>query len=255
VVAPLQTLIDELMTKLQALSPGAILDPLQDPYNQMMQTIQRANPDVWVQPLRALYTEIDGLIALIDITPLLTTLEEKERQLFAEAWQRICDALDSVHLPGPLDSFYAQMKTLVLELTDAIFGDPDGTLRQVNVTLSTSARPSTLFQPLDKAFDRLLAMVDALPADQVLTALEAIRQGIGAALPAMDPANILSAMRAAQGRVDAISPASLPGVVALPATRVSLQARLSQSTENSNAKAALLARFDTVLAPIDLSVV
>src|SRR5262249_10505709 len=57
-----------------------------------------------------------------------------------------------------------------------------------------------------------------------------------------------------QGRVDAISPTSLPGVVALPATRVSLQARLSQSTENSDAKAALLARFDTVLAPIDLSV-
>ena len=254
VVAPLQKLIDESMGKLQALSPGAILDPLQDPYNRMMQTIQRANPDVWVQPLRALYTEIDRLIALVDITPLLTTLEQKEKDLFAQARQAISDALDSVHLPAPLDSFYAQMKTIVLALTDAIFGDPDGTLTQVNLTLATSLRPSTLFQPLDLAFDRLMAVVDTLPADEVVGALEAIRKGIGAALPVMDPANIVGAMRAAQGRIAALSPASLPGIVTLPGMRVSLAAQLSLSTDNGDAKAALLARFDAVLAPIDISV-
>lgn len=253
VVAPLQKLIDELMGKVQALSPGAILDPLQDPYNRMMQTIQRANPDVWVQPLRALYTEIDRLIALVDITPLLTTLEQKEKDLFAQARKTISDALDSVHLPAPLDSFYAQMKALVLGLTDAIFGDPDGTLQQVNLTLSTSLRPSMLFQPLDMAFDRLMAVVDTLPADQILAALEAIRKGIGAALPVMDPANIVAAMRAAQGRIASVSPASLPGVITLPGLRVSLAAQLSLSTDNSDAKATLLASFDAVLAPIDLS--
>jgi hypothetical protein len=254
VVAPLQTSIDQLTTKLRALSPGAILDPLQAPYNQMMQTIQRASPDVWVQPLRALYTEIDRLIALIDITPLLTTLEKKEKELFTQAQKTISEALDAVHLPAPVDAFYAQMKTLMLGLTDAIFGDPDGTLHQVNLTLATSVRPSTLFQPLDIAFDRLVAMVDGLPADQIVAALEAIRQHIGAALPGMDPANILATMRSAQGRISAISPAGLPGIVALPAMRASLGVQLSLSSDNRAAKASLLARFDAVLAPIDLSV-
>jgi len=253
VIAPLQTLIDELMSKLQALSPGAILDPLEAPYNQMMQTIQRANPDVWVQPLRDLYKEIDRLIALVDITPLLTTLEQKEKDLFVQAQKAVSDAMDAVHLPAPLDAFYGQMKTLVLGLTDAIFGDPDGTLHQFNLTLASSVRPSTLFQPLDIAFDRVIAVIDGLPPDEVVDALETIRKGIGVTLPAMDPANILGAMRAAQGRLAALSPASLPGIVTLPPARVSLAAQLSLTTDNPDAKAALLARFDAVLAPIDLN--
>src|SRR5262249_25863560 len=156
--------------------------------------------------------------------------------------------------PAPLDAFYAEMKTIVLGLTDAIFGDPDGTLKQFNLTLSTSVRPGTLFQPLDAAFDRLLAMVDALPPDQILGALEAIRQGIGAALPAMNPTNILAAMRAAQGRLAAVSPAGLSGVVALPAIRVSLAAELSLSPVNGAAQAQLLAHCDAVLAPLDVTV-
>ena len=88
-LAPLEKLVDELTAKARALSPGAILDPLQDPYKRMMQTIQRANPDVWVTPLRALHAEIDRLIELINITPLLTTLEQKEKELFAQAQQAI----------------------------------------------------------------------------------------------------------------------------------------------------------------------
>jgi hypothetical protein len=254
IVAPLQQLVDNLMARMQTLSPGAILDPLQDPYNRMMRTIQRASPDVWVQPLRALYAEIDRLIALVDITPLLTTLEQKEKDLFAQARKTISDALDAVHLPAPLDTFYAQLKAVVLVLTEAIFADPDGTLQQVNLTLSGSVSPSTLFQPLDRAFDRLMAVIDTLPADQVLAALEAIRKGIGAALPAMDPANIVAAMRAAQGRIAALSPTVLPGVVTLPGLRVDLAARLSSSIDHGDAKAALLARFDAVLAGVDFSV-
>jgi hypothetical protein len=132
VLAPLDKLVDELTAKAKALSPGVILDPLQDPYRRMMQTIERANPDVWVTPLRALHKEIDRLIELVNITPLLTTLEQKEKQLFAQAQQAIASALDAVHLPAPLDAFYTEMKVIVLALTDAIFADPDGTLRKVN---------------------------------------------------------------------------------------------------------------------------
>jgi len=253
-LAPLEKLLDELTAKARALSPGAILDPLQDPYNRMMQTIQRANPDVWVTPLRALHAEIDRLIELINITPLLTTLEQKEKELFAQAQQAIASALDAVHLPAPLDGFYAEMKAIVLGLTDAVFGDPDGTLRKVNLSLTEKMKPSSLFQPLDLAFDKLLAAINTRPAQDILGAFEAIRKGLGAALPAINPANILQAMREAEGRVAAVSPAALPGVVTLPGLRVSLAARLAVSTEHGDAKAALLARFDLVLAPLSVAI-
>jgi hypothetical protein len=111
-------------------------------------------------------------------------------------------------------------------------------------------KPSSLFQPLDVAFDKLLAVINARPAQDVLGALEAIRQDLGAALPVMNPANIVQAMNEAQGRIAAVSPAALPGVVTLPGLRASLAAKLSASTAHGDAKAALLARFDLVLAPL-----
>jgi hypothetical protein len=252
--APLEKLVDELTAKARALSPGAILDPLQDPYKRMMQTIQRANPDVWVTPLRTLHAEIDRLIELVNITPLLTTLEQKEKELFAQAQQAIAGALDAAHLPAPLDGFYGEMKAIVLALTDTLFGDPDGTLRKVNLSLTEKMKPSSLFQPLDLAFDKLLAAINKRPAQDLLTAFEAIRTGLGAALPAINPDNMLQAMREAEGRVAAVSPAALPGVVTLPDLRVSLAARLAVSTQHGEAKAALLARFDLVLAPLNVGV-
>ena len=253
VVAPLEKLLDELLAKARTVSPGAILEPLQEPYQRMLQTIERANPDVWVEPLRVLHAEIERLIKLVDITPLLSTLEQKQRDLFAQARQAIADAVSAVHLPAPLDTFHAQMTTLIVGITDAIFADPDGTLRQINLSLSASMRPSTLFDPLDQAFDRLLAAVETLPADDVLRALEAIRQGLGAALPAMDPANIVRGMRVAQGRLAALSPSSVAGVVALPELRARLAGRLALSTANGDAAALLLARFDLTLAALDLT--
>jgi hypothetical protein len=253
VVAPLEKLLDELLAKARTVSPGAILEPLQEPYQRMLRTIERANPDVWVEPLRVLHAEIERLIKLVDITPLLSTLEQKQRDLFAQARQAIADAVSAVHLPAPLDTFHAQMTTLIVGITDAIFADPDGTLRQINLSLSASMRPSTLFDPLDQVFDRLLAAVETLPADDVLRALEAIRQGLGAALPAMDPANVVRGMRVAQGRLAALSPSSVAGVVALPELRARLAGRLALSTANGDAAALLLARFDLTLAALDLT--
>lgn len=250
VVAPLQTLLQGLLAQLEALSPARLLDPLQSPYDRMMQTLQRANPDVWVAPLRLLHQEIDRLVNLVDITPLLGALEQKERELFSNAQQAVSDALDSVHLSPPLDSFYAQMKTLVLALTDAVFADPDASIRQFNLTLSTSFRPSSLFQPLDMAFDKLMAMVDALPQEQVLGALESIRLGLGTALPLLDPANILKNLREAQGRLAALSPGNLPGLVALPSLHAGFSAKLELSSEHLEAKASLMARFSLVMEPL-----
>jgi hypothetical protein len=250
VLAPLDDLVDQLVAQAGKLSPGALLEPLKQPYAQMMATINRANPDVWVQPLRVLHTEIDRLVTLIDITPLLDTLEQKERDLFKQARDGLAAALAGVHLPAPLDTFLDSMKALMLGLADAVFADPDGSLRQFNLALGSSVKPSTLFQPLDMAFDRLLAAVEGLPQADVLAALEALRSGLGTALPALNPAAVTKAMREAQSRLDALSPGALAGVVALPALRARLEARLDLSAGNDAAKVSLRARFDLVLAPL-----
>ena len=251
-LAPLQGLVDQLLSQLQGLSPAALLAPLQAPYQQMMHQLDRANPDVWVQPLRSLHGEIDRLVTLIDITPLLTTLEQKERELFTQARNALAGAMDSLHLPPPLDTFLDTMKALVLGLSDAVFGDPDGSLRRFNLTLAGSVRPSSLFQPLDLAFDRLLAAVEGLAPADVLAALEALRSGLGSALPAMNPAAVLRTMRAAQARLAVLSPSALAGVVALPGLRAGLDAKLELSAGHAAAKTSLQARFSLVLAPIDL---
>ncbi|WP_157270347.1 hypothetical protein [Azohydromonas aeria] len=252
VLAPLDALVDEALAQAQGLSPAVLLEPLKAPYARMMATVGRANPDVWVQPLRALHTEIDRLVTLIDITPLLDTLEQKERALFKQARDGLAAALDGLHLPAPLDTFLDTMKALMLGLADAVFADPDTALRQFNATLLDSVKPSSLFKPLDDAFDQLLAAVEKLPAADVLAALEALRAGLGAALPALDPGNVLGLMRAAQARLEALSPGALAGAATLPALRARLEARLEASAGHGAAKVSLRARFDAVLVPLNV---
>ena len=252
VTQPLDALVEQLLALAQGLSPAALLQPLQAPYQQMMAAIERANPDVWVQPLRGLHTEIDRVVDLIDITPLLDLLEQKERALFATARAGLLAALDALQLPPPLDSFLDTMKALVMGLADAVFADPDTALAQFNLTLGQQVRPSTLFQPLDLAFDRLLAAIAGLPPAEVLAALEAIRVGLGAALPAMNPGAVLTGMRQAQQRLAVLQPSALAGVLTLPALRLQLDARLDAGAGLSAAKASLRAQFDLALAPVVL---
>jgi phage-related protein len=253
-IAPLQDLVNQLIQQLQSLSPAALLDPLQAPYDRLMQILDRVNPDVWVQPLRALHTEIDRLIDLIDITPLLDELESRQKALFAEVNQEVIGALDAVQLPAPLDAFYDQVKVLIQAVSDAVFGDPDGTLRTVSLALSETMRPSLLLQPLDAAFDRLLSALEALPGDQVLAALETLRSGLGTVLPALNPAHIIQELREAEGRLASISPANLAlGAVQLPALRARLEISFEGHSEYAAAQASLLAQFDLTLAPLQFN--
>jgi hypothetical protein len=252
---PLYDRVEALQRALSALSPGVLLDPLRQPYAQMMAFLERADPSVWVQPLRDLYAEIDRLLGYIDITPLLDTLEEKERELFADARQAVLGGLDSVHLPPPLDAFYAQVKVVALAFTDTIFGDPDTAIRAVNLALrQQNARLSSLFTPLDLAFDALLDMVDDVPRADLVAAMEAIRTGIGVALPAMEPRRLVARLRAGQARLAELSPAAAAEIVpAFPALRASLRAKLELAPpENQAAAASLLARFDVTMEPARL---
>lgn len=255
-LAPLYELVDSLKAQLASLSPGALLRVLREPYAQMMAVVERVNPDVWVQPLRTLYTEIDKLLGYVDITPVLDTLEAKEKELFAQARQAIVSGLDSVNLPAPLDTFYAQLKTVTLALTDAVFGDPEAGIRQVNVSIQNSVKLSTLFEPLDLVFDRLLQALDGAPHADLVSVMEGLRTGIGVALHAIDPRNILRQLREGQGKLADLSPARAAAAIpALPALRASLSAQLELAPPGNQAAAvSLLARFDLVLQPVRIDV-
>ena len=252
VLAPFYEQLEALRSRLAALSPGSVLDPLQAPYGQMMAVVERANPDVWVQPLRALHVEIDRLLGYVDITPLLDTLEQRERELFAQARQAIVDGLDSVHLPPPLDAFYEQVKLITVALSDAIFGDPEDQIREVNLELRRSVKLSTLFTPLDLAFDELLRMLDGVPHEDLVAVMEGLRSGIGQALVLLDPRTVLARLRQGQGALAQLSPAAAAGAIpALPTLRASLAARLELApAANQAAAASLLARFDVTIAPV-----
>ena len=43
--APLYAQVDELVARLEALSPGRLLDPLQGPYNQMMAAVAQTSSE------------------------------------------------------------------------------------------------------------------------------------------------------------------------------------------------------------------
>ena len=80
---------DELTAKAEKLSPGAI--PTRCRSLQAHVVTSSANPTS-ATPLRALYAEIDRLIELVNIAPLLTALEQKEKELFGQAQQAIASA-------------------------------------------------------------------------------------------------------------------------------------------------------------------
>jgi hypothetical protein len=255
-LAPLYELLESLRARLAALSPGALLRVLRAPYAQMMNVVERVNPDVWVAPLRMLYAEIDKLLGYVDIRPLLDTLEEKERELFAQARQAIVDGLDSVNLPAPLDTFYAQLKTVALALTDALFGDPEEGIRQVNVRIQDTVKLSTLFEPLDLVFERLLQALDGVPRDELISVMEGLRTGLGVGMRVIDPRNVLRQLREGQGKLADLSPARAAAAIpALPGLRASLAARLELAPPgNQGAAVSLLARFDLVLQPVRIDV-
>lgn len=250
-LSPLYAKLEELKGLLSAMSPGAILDPLQAPYAGMMEAVDRINPDVWVAPLRDLYTEIDKLIGYVDITPLLDQLDQKEKELFAEARQAILTGMDSVSLPPPLDAFYAQIKLVAMALTDALFGDPEQELGQINVNLRQNVKLSALFQPLDAAFEEILKLVDRIPRADLTSAMDALRVGIGTALPALDPSRVIARLREGQGKLNDLAPTRAAAVLAaLPAMKASLAAKLELAPAGNQAAAvSLSARFDAVMAP------
>ncbi|NET34771.1 MAG: hypothetical protein F6K19_22555 [Cyanothece sp. SIO1E1] len=250
---PLYQLCDTLVQQLEAIAPGRLLDPLQAPYDQMLQVVNRLDPAQWVAPLYDLYEQIDRLINSIDITPLMDELDQRQKQLFADARTAILAALDELTLPEPLNQFWSAIRTVLTGMTDAIFGDPDTELQQLSLDLRSQFNVSSLFQPLDQVFDRLVGMVESLPSDALIAAMNTIRQVLGVGLEALDPARILNRLRQGQGQLADIAPAlQLGAVFKLPQLKLQFQARAAAAPgEHASAIAAVAAQFDAIATLVD----
>jgi len=243
---PLYAEVDALAARLEQISPARLLDPLAEPYAAMLAAVHQIDPARWVEPLNLLYAELDRLIALVDITPLLDELERRRRELFADARSALLTALDDVDLPAPVQAFYDGMRPLLEGLGDAIFGDPDAELRRVALDLRGRLRLSSLFAPLDMAFDELLALAEEAPADDLVDTFNALRLGLGAGLDALDPGALAARLRGARAGLARFDPArTLAGPLVLPPIRAAFEAKIAAAPDSRQEDvAALRLRFE-----------
>lgn len=245
---PLYEQVDVLAGRLAALSPGGLLDPLQAPYNEMMAAVGRLDPAQWTAPLNDLYAQIDRLIDFVDVTPLLEELDRRQRELFANARQAILDAIDGLDLPEPLSTFFDQLRPTLEAMTDAIFGDPGTELPSLSTDLAAQFRPTSLFAPLDLAFDELMELIESVPAAPLTETLNAVREGVGLGLLRLDPGDAIDQLRAAQERLAGLAPPVLLGTpLSLPRLKLIFEARAEVAPpERQGDVLAVSARFDAV---------
>lgn len=246
---PLYEQVDGFVKRLEALSPGSLLDPLAAPYKEVVSAVNQLQPEQLIAPLNALYAEVDKLIDAVDITPVMEELDRRQKELFKNASAALVSALDKLKLPAPFDEFFDEVRPVLASMTEAIFGDPATELERVGRELPQKVSITGVFKPLDKVFDELLKMVDAVPHDDLVTAFETIRRTVGVGLSALDPRSLIGAFRQGQRRLEELSPRLLFALpLSLPALRVSFEARAAAapSGRKKDVKAALL-HFDAVI--------
>ena len=250
---PLYAQVDQCIKDLEAISPGQLLDPLQAPYNSMIQVVQRLNPDQWVAPLKSLYEQIDQLIAVVDITPVFDELDRRQKELFHNIQTTILNALDNLNLPEPLSSFFEQLRPVLEGMTEAIFGDPDTELKKISVDLKTQCQLNSLFEPLDKVFNQLAAMIESVPQEALSETMNTIRETIGVGLAILEPRAIINHFRNGQSRLAELAPTTLLAMpLKLPGLKLSFQVRTEGApSERQGDVSAVLARFDAVFALTD----
>lgn len=213
VMRPLYGELDALGALLGQARPGALLGPLQAPYQAVMAGVEQFNPDGLVAPLNALYARVNVLIDKINVVPVLEELDRREKALLAEVRQAIVAGLEALQLPPPLDAFYAQVKPVLEGLTEALLADPSVELRRMGLDLSTRFKPSDLLAPLDQVHGRLVDMLRQVPAADLEAVFNALREGLGQGLPAIDPQRVTTALQSGRGELANWSPRVLLGTL------------------------------------------
>ncbi len=249
-VSPLREQVERLEEELKALSPGRLLEPLQEPYDEMMRLVGRLDPEQWTAPLHELYEQIDRLIDLVDVTPLLDELDRMRRELLENARAAITDALDAIDLPEPLQGFFDGMRPVLEDITDAIFGDAGTELRRISARVNTDLALRRLSEPLDEVFDDLLQMVGTVPQGELTGAMNAIREGVGVGLGALDPGEIARRFREGEARLSALDPRVLLGLpLTLPKLKLAFEAEARVAPpERRDDVVSVSARFEAAIS-------
>lgn len=243
---PLYEQAEGFVRRLEALSPGSLLDPLAAPYKEVVGAVNQLQPERLIAPLNALYAEVDRLIDLVDVTPVLEELDRRQKELFKDANAALLNALDELDLPSPFKEFFAEVRPAVAAMTGALFGDPATEVERLSRDLTANLDVTGIFKPLDKFFDELMKMLGGVPAGDLTAVFETLRKVFGPGFNALDPRNLLEALRRGERRLEELSPRLLYALpLSLPALRVTLAARVSAAppARTEDAKAALL-RFD-----------
>ncbi|HKP87321.1 MAG TPA: hypothetical protein VJZ26_14550 [Blastocatellia bacterium] len=246
---PLYQQVDDFADRLKAVSPGALLDPLQPPYQAVLAAVNHLNPDQIIAPLNALYAQINTLISHVDITPILEELDRRRKELFNTARKTLLDALDTLALPEPLASFFGGLRPVLEAATDALFQSADTELKQMSLDLRQRFHLASLFAPLDRAFDELLAVVATAPEQELVGAMESLRKTIGVGLDALNPRSLIETLRAGQHQLAQLSPRLLFALPAgLPAVKFAFQARVEAAPPDRQGDATrALASFDAAI--------
>ncbi len=108
----------------------------------------------------------------------------------------------------------------------------------------------TLFAPLDDLFLRLVTMLERIPAAELTSAMNTIRQSVGVGLDVLNPQSMITQLRAGYGRLQELAPASL---LAQTVNLLSVKALFAGKVSAAPAARAgdvvsVSARFDAVLS-------
>ncbi|MDA0166832.1 hypothetical protein OM076_41610 [Solirubrobacter ginsenosidimutans] len=247
---PLRSLLAKLTAQLEQLAPHRLLEPLQKPYDTVVDALDRLDPKQWVAPLDDLYAEIDKLIAMVDVTPLLGELDDRRRALLDQVRKSLLDAIDALELPSPLDTLLDQIRPVLEHFAGGLFDDP-GELALMPAEIDLAAP----MKVLDVPFDRLLEMTASIPADDLTSAVNVLRTGLGTGIDALDPHALLDRLRQGQALLASLDPTRVLGpVLSLPALKVSFEASVQTAPPaRASDVVAVRARFDATFALVDTS--
>ncbi len=251
---PLYAEVDNLAGRLAALDPGQLLDPLQAPYDALMAAVNRIDPNQWVAPLRALYAEIDRLIGLVDVTPLLDELDQRRKDLLGHLRSALLDALAGLNLPAPLSGLLDVLRPFLEGITDALVGGEVATeVPRLSAGLQAGLDVQTPLKMLDAPFDQLIQMLDAVPQDAVTQTLDTLRASVGAGLDALDPRAIIGRLDEGRARLAALAPpVMLATPLGLPAVRAAFDLKVQAAPpERAADVAAVGARFNATFALVN----
>lgn len=252
-LAPVRAEVAQVEERIAAIAPGALLAPLEGPYDSVVAAVAALDPTRWGEALEDLHAQLAGLIDRVDVGPLFAELDQRRRDLLAAARQALTSGLEQLELPAPLDGWFATVRVLLDEVTGLLFTDPGGGMRQLASRVTTDFAPSSLYQPLESAFEELLATLEQVPAATLLEAATEVRDGIVALLDLLEPERLVARLRAAHRRLVDAAPAS--AVAALPqlaTLRAAFQAKVDAAVSLPAGQVARVsARFDAVATVLD----